>query len=62
MMLFPSDIQQEQNIALHWAAFSGSVDISQYFLDRRLPLNATNVNGDTPLHIAARQEKYECVV
>jgi ankyrin repeat protein len=39
----------EQNIALHWSAFSGSVDISQMLLDFGCDVNSTNVHGDTPL-------------
>lgn len=39
----------EQNIALHWAAFSGSVDISEALLHYHSDINCTNVHGDTPL-------------
>lgn len=39
----------EQNIALHWSAFSGSVDISEMLLDFGCDVNSTNVHGDTPL-------------
>lgn len=39
----------EQNIALHWSAFSGSVDISDMLLNYGSEVNSTNVHGDTPL-------------
>uniref|UniRef100_A0A1B6ECU3 Histone-lysine N-methyltransferase n=2 Tax=Clastoptera arizonana TaxID=38151 RepID=A0A1B6ECU3_9HEMI len=52
----------EQNIALHWAALAGSVDISEALLNYGSDINSTNANADTPLHIAARQNVYECVL
>ncbi|KAL0276237.1 UNVERIFIED_CONTAM: hypothetical protein PYX00_003845 [Menopon gallinae] len=52
----------EQNIALHWAAFGGSIDIVELYLNDGSDINAVNVHGDTPLHIAARQDKYNCVL
>jgi ankyrin repeat protein len=39
----------EQNIVLHWSAFSGSVDVSEMLLDYGCDVNSTNVHGDTPL-------------
>ncbi|XP_071560297.1 histone-lysine N-methyltransferase EHMT2 [Temnothorax nylanderi] len=48
----------EQNIALHWSAFSGSSDITEMLLNEGCDVNAVNVHGDTPLHIAARQDQY----
>jgi ankyrin repeat protein len=39
----------EQNIALHWSAFSGSVDVSEMLLEYGCDVNCTNVHGDTPL-------------
>ncbi|KAG9354488.1 hypothetical protein JZ751_001198 [Albula glossodonta] len=53
---------KEENISLHWAAFSGSVDITQILLDARCDINAVNIHGDSPLHIAARENRLECVV
>ncbi|PSN49961.1 hypothetical protein C0J52_08773 [Blattella germanica] len=52
----------EQNIALHWSAYSGSVDISEMLLNHGCDVNSTNVLGDTPLHIGARQNMYNCVL
>ena len=44
---------QEQNIGLHWAAYSGCQDVMEVFLnnnkDNTDHLNALNVHGDTPL-------------
>ncbi|XP_014476702.1 PREDICTED: histone-lysine N-methyltransferase EHMT1 [Dinoponera quadriceps] len=48
----------EQNIALHWSAFSGSSDITELLLNEGCDVNAVNVHGDTPLHIAARQDQF----
>ncbi|KAF3419879.1 hypothetical protein E2986_10424 [Frieseomelitta varia] len=48
----------EQNIALHWSAFSGSSEITEMLLNEGCDVNAVNVHGDTPLHIAARQDQY----
>ncbi|XP_011506175.1 PREDICTED: histone-lysine N-methyltransferase EHMT1 isoform X3 [Ceratosolen solmsi marchali] len=48
----------EQNIALHWSAFSGSSEITELLLNIGCDVNAVNVHGDTPLHIASRQDQY----
>lgn len=53
---------QEENICLHWAAFSGCVDIAEILLAARCDLHAVNVHGDSPLHIAAREDRYACVL
>ncbi|XP_078082761.1 histone-lysine N-methyltransferase EHMT1-like isoform X7 [Mustelus asterias] len=53
---------QEENICLHWAAFSGCVDIAEIFLNAKSDLTAVNMHGDSPLHIASRENHYECVV
>ena len=52
---------QEENICLHWAALSGSDDIAQQLLDVRCDLHAVNIHGDSPLHIAARENQLDCV-
>lgn len=39
----------EQNIALHWSAFSGSSEITEMLLNEGCDVNAVNVHGDTPL-------------
>lgn len=52
----------EQNIALHWSAFSGSVDITEMLLNHGCDVNSTNIHGDTPSHIGARQNMYNCVL
>lgn len=55
-------VHQEENICLHWAAFSGCVDIAEILLAARCDLHAVNIHGDSPLHIAARENRYDCVV
>lgn len=52
---------QEENICLHWAAFSGSADIAELLLNARCDLQAANIHGDSPLHIAARENRLDCV-
>ncbi|XP_044161792.1 histone-lysine N-methyltransferase EHMT1 isoform X6 [Bufo gargarizans] len=52
---------QEENICLHWAAFAGSVEIAEILLASKCDLKAVNIHGDSPLHIAARENRYECV-
>ncbi|RZF40094.1 hypothetical protein LSTR_LSTR002497 [Laodelphax striatellus] len=52
----------EQNIALHWAALAGSVEIAESLLNYGSEINSTNTHGDTALHIAARQNAFSCVV
>ncbi|XP_075935606.1 histone-lysine N-methyltransferase EHMT1 isoform X3 [Anarhichas minor] len=54
-------VVQEENICLHWAAFSGSVEIAELLLNARCDLQAVNIHGDSPLHIAARENRLECV-
>ncbi|XP_059909991.1 histone-lysine N-methyltransferase EHMT1a isoform X2 [Gadus macrocephalus] len=53
---------KEENVCLHWAALSGCEDVAQNLLDARSYLHAANIHGDTPLHIAARQNHLECVM
>uniref|UniRef100_A0A8D3C5Q8 Euchromatic histone-lysine N-methyltransferase 1b n=1 Tax=Scophthalmus maximus TaxID=52904 RepID=A0A8D3C5Q8_SCOMX len=52
---------KEENICLHWAAFSGSVEIAELLLNARCNLQVVNIHGDSPLHIAARENRLECV-
>ncbi|KAK3928595.1 Histone-lysine N-methyltransferase EHMT2 [Frankliniella fusca] len=52
----------EQNIALHWAAYSGSEEISERLLNHGCDVNCLNIHGDSPLHVAARQDNLECVL
>lgn len=52
---------QEENVCLHWAALSGCDDIAQALLEAQCDLNAVNIHGDSPLHIAARENYLECV-
>lgn len=54
-------LAQEENICLHWAAFSGSSDIAELLLNARCDLQAANIHGDSPLHIAARENRLDCV-
>jgi euchromatic histone-lysine N-methyltransferase len=51
----------EENICLHWAAFSGDVDILSIFMQSALDINCVNKHGDTALHIASRRDNVEAV-
>ncbi|XP_008275253.1 histone-lysine N-methyltransferase EHMT1-like isoform X3 [Stegastes partitus] len=53
---------KEENVCLHWAALSGCDDIAQALLEAQCDLNAVNVHGDSPLHVAAREHHLECVM
>lgn len=52
----------EMNIALHWSAFSGSMEITEDLINYGSAVNLCNAHGDTPLHIAARQAADNCVM
>lgn len=64
MLTLTSDLLlvQEENVCLHWAALSGCDDVAQALLETRCDLNAVNVHGDSPLHVAARENHLECVM
>ncbi|CAJ1068690.1 histone-lysine N-methyltransferase EHMT1-like [Xyrichtys novacula] len=53
---------KEENVCLHWAALAGCDDVAQALLEARCDLNAINVHGDSPLHVAARENHLECVM
>ncbi len=52
----------EGNITLHWAALSGSRTTCEMLLNAGCEVNATNTIGETPIHIALRQDHYECTL
>ncbi|XP_058802686.1 histone-lysine N-methyltransferase EHMT2 [Phymastichus coffea] len=52
----------EQNISLHWSAFSGSSEITEMLLNAGCDPSTVNVHGDTPLHIASRKDQYDVCV
>ncbi|UYV82179.1 EHMT1 [Cordylochernes scorpioides] len=45
----PTIRDNEENTALHWSSYSGSLEISHILLDCGCDLSAVNVHGDTPL-------------
>ena len=57
---FTTDV--EMNVAIHWAAFSGSKSIVELLLAAGSNVNEMNGIGETPLHIALRQDHYECAL
>lgn len=52
----PNICDSENNTVLHWASLGGKLE-SIYPLMTNSDLNIQNINGDTALHIAARQSK-----
>jgi ankyrin repeat protein len=44
------------NTALHWAAFHGNVPMAKFLILHGAAVNARNIHGDTPLHLAARKQ------
>ncbi|XP_049887933.1 histone-lysine N-methyltransferase EHMT1 isoform X2 [Pectinophora gossypiella] len=53
----------EGNSVLHWCALAGAARSLQLLLDAApAALHALNAHTDTPLHVAARQGHYACVV
>lgn len=58
----PQIRDSEMNIALHWSAYSGSMEITEDLLNYGSSINLSNAHGDTPLHIAARQGADDCVM
>ncbi len=52
----------EGNVALHWAALSGSWRTCETLLNYGCDVNATNLIGETPMHIILRQDHYDCAV
>ncbi|XP_052758812.1 histone-lysine N-methyltransferase EHMT2 [Galleria mellonella] len=56
-------IDNEGNGAIHWCALGGNQDaLLQLLTAAPHVLDAGNAHGDTPLHVAARQGHYACVV
>ena len=51
----------EENVCLHWSAFSGDIDILSIFMQSALDINCVNKHGDTALHIASRRDNVEAV-
>lgn len=45
----PQIRDSEMNIALHWSAFAGSMEITESLIDYGSNINLSNVHGDTPL-------------
>eukprot|EP00794_Sanderia_malayensis_P016212 gene16212-17843_t len=52
---------KEMNTSLHWAAMTGKLQGCQELLDINCNINAVNMYGDTPLHIAARESNSDVV-
>uniref|UniRef100_A0A914XRT5 Uncharacterized protein n=1 Tax=Plectus sambesii TaxID=2011161 RepID=A0A914XRT5_9BILA len=50
----------EGNVALHWAAFTGSLEVAEALLQKMngRDLDVVNLHRDTPLHVACRQGKW----
>ncbi|XP_044051096.1 histone-lysine N-methyltransferase EHMT1a isoform X2 [Siniperca chuatsi] len=53
---------KEENVCLHWAALSGCDDVAQALLEAQCDLSAVNVHGDSPLHVAVRENHLDSVM
>ena len=49
-------ITEEGNSFLHIATMENLPELVKYFTDKGANLNIQNLNGDTPLHISAREK------
>ena len=47
---------------LHWAAFSGHVDLVEVLLEQGAAIDARNASGQTPLHWAITEQQLEKVL
>ncbi|KAJ2946713.1 hypothetical protein O0L34_g12771 [Tuta absoluta] len=58
-----SAADSEGNCVIHWCALAGATRPLQLLLDSAPDtVNALNAHTDTPLHVAARQGHYACVI
>ncbi|KAJ7671446.1 ankyrin repeat-containing domain protein [Mycena polygramma] len=48
-------LDADERTALHWAASSGSVDITRFLIDKKAEVDLVDNSGWTPLHIAGRK-------
>ncbi|PIK42261.1 putative histone-lysine N-methyltransferase EHMT1, partial [Apostichopus japonicus] len=59
----PTLRDKEQNIALHWAAYSGSQKVMEEIMNhdtfQESIVNTVNIHGDSPLHVAARENNLD---
>lgn len=62
LWITPSVCVQEGNTCLHWAANVGCAPIIRSLLEAGADTNAQNNQGDSPLHLAARERRYQCMV
>ena len=46
---------------LHWACYSGSVEIAMYLINYNVSINIKDLNGNTPLHLAVIKSSYKMV-
>ena len=46
---------------LHWASYSGALEISKYLLNFGVNINKKDKNGNTPLHLAVIKNSYKMV-
>ncbi|KAH6909226.1 prosome, macropain 26S subunit, non-ATPase, 10, isoform CRA_c [Coprinopsis sp. MPI-PUGE-AT-0042] len=54
-------VDADERTPLHWAAWSGSVDIVRFLVDQKAEIDKTDNSGWTALHIAASAGNLEVV-
>uniref|UniRef100_A0AC35TMG7 ANK_REP_REGION domain-containing protein n=1 Tax=Rhabditophanes sp. KR3021 TaxID=114890 RepID=A0AC35TMG7_9BILA len=47
------EVDKQKYTALHFAVLSGSIEICKLLLNHSFDINAENINGTTPMHLAA---------
>ena len=55
-------IDSDGNTVLHWAAMLNDPDLITYFISKGADPEYKNHDGDTPLHLAIRQENHEAAI
>lgn len=50
------------NTPLHIAAKFGHLKIVRYLIEKSANVNAKNLNGDTPLHLALNTDRFDCAI
>lgn len=57
----PHHVGSKNRTALHFAAYGGSCYAINALLDRKVTIDALDVDGNTPLHNAVRQKNFKAV-
>jgi len=53
-----TSVDQNRRTALHWASKSGDVELTNLLVSQGVNVDALDINGHTPLHLAAIQDRF----